>query len=177
MKENCCRLPEWTRESSKLRRMFHINSLTDDFHHNAKFAMKVLVIGGYGAFGARIVKRLKRVQNLEVIVGGRNPAKADVVLNVMHSDELTKRFSELKPHLVIHTAGPFDDTEGYNVARSCLAASDVGHKCNYLDLADNTSYVMGFSILDDEARRRGCLLVTGASTTPAITTVRVYIIH
>jgi hypothetical protein len=61
--------------------------------------------------------------------------------------------------------------EGYAVARACLAASSAGHKCNYLDLADNTSYVMGFGVLDEEARRRGCLLVTGASTTPAITTV------
>jgi len=119
----------------------------------------------------RIVRRLKRIQNLDVLTGGRNPSKADVVLDVKHGPSLAKVFTDLKFHLVIHTAGPFDETEGYAVAKACLAASNTGHKCNYLDLADNISYVMGFGALDEEAQQKGCLLVTGASTTPAITTV------
>jgi saccharopine dehydrogenase-like NADP-dependent oxidoreductase len=134
--------------------------------------MKVLVIGGYGAFGARIVRRLKRIHNLEVLTGGRNSFKADVVLDVKAGETLSRMLSEVKPHLVIHTAGPFNASEGYAVAKACLAASNTAHKCNYLDLADDTDYVMGFGILNDEARKKGCLLVTGASTTPAITTVR-----
>jgi dTDP-4-dehydrorhamnose reductase len=70
--------------------------------------MKVLVIGGYGAFGARIVRRLKRIQALEVLTGGRNPVKADVVLDVKHGEILTEQLAELKPHLVIHTAGKYN---------------------------------------------------------------------
>jgi hypothetical protein len=134
--------------------------------------MRILVIGGYGAFGTRIVRRLKRIHNLEVLVGGRNASKADVVLDITKRENLMKNLSELKPHLVIHTAGPFNNSEDYAVARACLAVSSTGHKCHYLDLADNSEYVMGFGILDEEARKKGCLLVTGASTTPAVTTVR-----
>lgn len=144
--------------------------------HCAVRLMKVLVIGGYGAFGARIVRRLKRIRNLEVITAGRNPVKADVCLDVKHDESMIKQFSELKPHLVIHTAGPFESSEGYSVAKACLSTSNTAHKCHYLDLADCTEYVMGFGVLDAEARKKGCLLITGASTTPAITTVRLRVI-
>ena len=133
--------------------------------------MRVLVIGGYGAFGARIVKRLKRIPSLEVLTGGRNSARADVVMDVKKGESLVQLFQELRPHVVIHTAGPFDLSEDYAVAKACLMASNAGHKCNYLDLADNVDYVLGFGKLDEEAKKKGCVLVTGVSTTPAITTV------
>ena len=137
--------------------------------------MKVLVIGGYGSFGRRIVKRLRRLGSVEVLTAGRNPSKADVVLDVLQKETLTRTFREIRPHLVIHTAGPFDETEGYSVAKACLASSTSGHKCNYIDLADNTDYVLNIGKLDEEARKIGCLLVSGASTTPGITTVIVVV--
>ena len=46
----------------------------------------------------------------------------------------------------------------------CLEAG-----AHYLDLADARDFVAGIGRLDDDARRRGLLVASGVSSTPAIT--------
>jgi hypothetical protein len=65
--------------------------------------------------------------------------------------------------LVIHAAGPFQGDD-YRVPQLCLEAG-----AHYLDLADARDFVAGIVGLDDEARRRGLLVASGVSSTPAIT--------
>ena len=69
--------------------------------------------------------------------------------------------------LVIHAAGPFQGGD-YRVAEVCL---EVG--THYLDLADARDFVAGIGQLDDEARRRGLLVASGVSSTPAITSAMI----
>ena len=83
---------------------------------------RVLVIGGYGFFGRRLVERLSLQPGLHVIVAGRSAEKAaalvaslqltsrsmldSVALDAL-SDELPGWLDRLRVRAVVHTSGPF----------------------------------------------------------------------
>lgn len=134
--------------------------------------MRVIVIGGYGSFGRRITSRILKIPGIKVIICGRNAFKAKELfpscqyskLDIFEPN-LEMKIKELKGDLLIHTAGPFDECEGYRVAKACIAAS-----CNYIDLSDNRQYVNGMHhLLDSSAKAAGCTVISGASTTPGLT--------
>jgi saccharopine dehydrogenase-like NADP-dependent oxidoreductase len=64
--------------------------------------------------------------------------------------------------LVISTAGPFQGQD-YGVARAALACG-----AHYIDIADGREFVCGIESLDAEARARDRLVVSGASSVPAL---------
>jgi saccharopine dehydrogenase-like NADP-dependent oxidoreductase len=137
---------------------------------------RVLLLGGYGAFGGRIAERLARERDVEVVVAGRSLERAHAFaaqvqqgararitparLDGMHvtAGELTA----LRPLLVINASGPYQ-RQDYRLARACVAAG-----VHYLDLADARAFVTGIGTLDVEARQTDVLVVSGASTVPAI---------
>ena len=45
-------------------------------HYDKGQFMKILIIGGYGVFGGRLVELLADIVDLEIIVCGRNLSKA-----------------------------------------------------------------------------------------------------
>ena len=138
---------------------------------------RVLVIGGYGFFGRRLVERLARQAPLHVTVAGRSEQKADalvaelrpraqarlasVALDAM-ADSLPRQLRQLRPDLVIHTSGPFQGQD-YRVALACLAAG-----AHYVDLADGRAFVQGVSALDARAKAAGVLVASGASSVPPL---------
>lgn len=118
--------------------------------------MRVLVLGGRGNFGARIVRALTAEPEIDVLVGGR----PDLALD---APDFARNLAALKPGLVIHCVGPFQGQD-YRVALASLAAG-----AHYLDLADGRDFVAGFSAaVDDAAKRAGKLALTGVSTLPAL---------
>jgi hypothetical protein len=137
---------------------------------------RVVVLGGYGAFGARVSERLAASPGLELVVAGRSreraerlarelaaKARANVRAAVMDAGSITA--DDLRAErtaLVINASGPFQ-TQDYRVAR---AAVDAG--AHYVDLADARGFVTGIGALDGDARRAGVLVVSGASTVPAL---------
>jgi predicted dinucleotide-binding enzyme len=137
---------------------------------------RALVLGGYGAFGRRVAERLARVANIEVIVAGRSQAKAaacateltaralaNVVPAGLDGEKLSAAdLEELKPAVLINATGPYQ-TQDYRLARACIAAG-----VHYLDLADASSFVLGIEALDATAKAAGVLVVSGASTVPAL---------
>jgi saccharopine dehydrogenase-like NADP-dependent oxidoreductase len=145
--------------------------------------MKILIIGGYGNFGKRLTQSLVEHYNYQLIVAGRSLDKAqkfkqlvnqeynkkiDILkLDVLSSD-LPKMFLKLDLDIVVNASGPFQHQlgdKGYVVARACLLAN-----CHYVDLADDRRFVTGFSeALNSEAKNKGVMLVSGASTVPALT--------
>jgi short-subunit dehydrogenase len=144
--------------------------------------MRILVIGGYGNFGKRLVDSLLAHYDYEVYVAGRSQNKAEnfiqyalkkyskkvcfIQLDVL-SPNLKERLSSVNPDLVVNASGPFQlQREGndYCVARACIAA-----KCHYVDFADDRAFVVNFSAaLDAEAKENGVMLVSGASTVPGL---------
>ncbi len=78
------------------------------------------------------------------------------------SPQLQKHLKDLRPSVLIHTSGPFQDQD-YGVAEACVQAG-----CHYVDIADGRSFVSGIGILDQGAQERGVLLASGASSLPAL---------
>ncbi len=138
-------------------------------------AYRVLVLGGYGHFGARIVRTLASEPQLRVIAAGRHPQAAlrhlpgvdltRIELCRLNTDDadFPAQLAATGAALVIHTAGPFQG-QGYDVARACLHAG-----MHYIDLADGRDFVRDFPAqLDAAAREAGCCAISGASTLPAL---------
>lgn len=136
---------------------------------------RVLIIGGYGNFGRYISSQLALEDNLQLIIAGRNPSKGfELVetLNAVNKPEVVKldiyhglqaSLNTIQPDIVIHTSGPFQ-SQPYVVAEACI---ELG--CHYLDLADAREFVSGMSILNEQAKQKNVLIVTGASSVPALT--------
>ena len=140
-------------------------------------AFRVVVLGGYGHFGGRIVQALAADPAIEAIVAGRDAARAAEVaaaiarecgrrvefaaIDVL-SREISARLRQLEPALVIHAGGPFQARD-HAVARAAL-----GIGAHYIDLADARDFVCGISAIDDAARARDRLVVSGASSVPGL---------
>jgi saccharopine dehydrogenase-like NADP-dependent oxidoreductase len=133
----------------------------------------VVVLGGYGNFGRRIVAALAREPDCRVFVCGRDLAKATqiaaeegggvepLVLDC-HAPSFASELRRLGIALVIHTAGPFQG-QSYSVPRACIAAGS-----HYIDVADGREFVCGIKALDARARAEDVLIVSGASSLPAL---------
>lgn len=137
----------------------------------------VLVIGGYGFFGSRLVRLLARQSNLRIQVGGRSlkraiqliqsvPCAVQTRLEAQVVDVDAPDFRQVlercSPDIVVHASGPFQEQE-MTVARACIQ-----NRCHYLDLADGRAFVQGISALDAEAKRAGVVVLSGASSVPAL---------
>ncbi len=145
---------------------------------------RVLVLGGYGLFGGRIVRALARNANMHVLVAGRDRAKAaafiasidaplaglEAIAIDTQAEDFEARLRALAPHLLIDTAGPFQQrTEGADAAdiyRIAAAALAVG--AHSIDLADGRDYVRGIGVLDAQAKAAGRWAISGASSVPAL---------
>ena len=135
-------------------------------------AVKVMVIGGYGGFGARISRRLAD-DGWTVLVAGRNLAKAEafctahpsllpLALDIGRDRELDGLLMTHRPFAVVDAAGPFQGAS-YAVAQACIVRG-----CHYLDIADGRDFVAGIGMLDDAAKRAGVAAIAGASSVPAL---------
>jgi len=134
----------------------------------------VLIIGGYGEFGGRLAQLLIRDQ-VQVYVAGRNLEKAQlfcdqyggqpVKLDINTDLDL---ISTLELDVVVDAAGPFQlysaESDRYRVARKALECGS-----NYLDLCDDGEFISGISALDAYAKQQNLFVLSGASSTPAIT--------
>lgn len=140
---------------------------------------RVLIIGGYGNFGSVISKTLAKEPYLQVIVAGRSIKNAQAFIKELEAKntaearyiDISKNFASdleaIKPHIVIHTSGPFQD-QNYDVANACINAS-----IHYIDLADGRSFVEGIESLNVLATQKNVLVISGASSVPCLTSALV----
>ncbi len=132
---------------------------------------RVLVIGGYGNFGSFISKALAQDENIQVIIAGRSRDKANQLASKLGAEafvldinnNLEQALSSIKPDIVIHTSGPFQN-QGYNVANACI---EVG--AHYIDLADGRTFVAGINQIHEQAKAKDVLVISGASSVPCLT--------
>jgi hypothetical protein len=135
---------------------------------------RVLILGAYGFFGERIAENLARSPGLDVLLAGRDLSRATALAyrlglgtpNARAIDATDPRLGaslrKLGVQTVIHTAGPFQGQK-YHVARAAIEA-----RANYLDLADGRAFVTGIGTLDAAARDAGVCVLSGVSTSPAL---------
>jgi saccharopine dehydrogenase-like NADP-dependent oxidoreductase len=131
--------------------------------------MRIVVVGGAGNFGARIVRALRADPSIELLVAGRRivsvPAAQDVPGVLFDIDEASfaHELKALSPGLVIHCVGPFQGQD-YRVANAALAAG-----AHYLDLADGRQFIAEFDArVNAQALKVGRVAICGASTLPAL---------
>ncbi|MEM1161918.1 MAG: DUF4166 domain-containing protein [Pseudomonadota bacterium] len=133
--------------------------------------MKVVILGGYGVFGSLLAELLIR-DGHQVWLAGRSLDKAQAAAQrlgaaALYCDrdgDLSTLFAP-EPDVLIDAAGPFQDygADPYRIAYACLAAG-----CNYADLSDAAGFTAGISALDDDARKAGLWVLSGASSVPGL---------
>jgi saccharopine dehydrogenase-like NADP-dependent oxidoreductase len=137
---------------------------------------RVLVIGGYGAFGARAAERLARAPDIEVIVAGRSCDKAAAFADALSRttrvpvastrfDAATATAADIQATgatVLVNASGPFQKQD-YTLARACIGAA-----CHYVDLADARAFVGGIGALDTDARAANVAVISGASSVPGL---------
>ncbi|MDB5585741.1 MAG: saccharopine dehydrogenase [Devosia sp.] len=132
--------------------------------------MRILVLGGYGGFGARLSRRLA-TDGWQVLVAGRSktaaaalaaqlPGASALVVDRMGDLEIILR--QERPFLLIDAAGPFQGDDG-RVVRACIA-----ERVHYIDLADARDFVGAIGAFDAAARAAGIVVISGGSSVPAL---------
>ncbi len=141
----------------------------------------IVILGGYGNFGKRIAQSLLDLADTTLVIAGRNPDKAARLCQQWaarhpaahlqaarldtHSPGFEAELGHLNPTLVIHTSGPFQGQD-YRVPLACIRFG-----AHYIDLADDRRFVCDITQLDQQAKARGVLLVSGASSVPGLSSV------
>jgi hypothetical protein len=143
--------------------------------------MRVLIVGGYGTFGGRLVELLRDEPRLTLLVGGRSLARARAFCRAKarptgaqvlpaefdREGDAQAQLAKQAPDLVIDASGPFQSygSQPYRLAAACVTLG-----IDYLDLADGTDFVRGIAALNADATKRGVFLLSGASSFPVLTT-------
>jgi hypothetical protein len=135
-------------------------------------ARRVLVVGGAGVFGSRLVEGLVATTDAEVLVAGRDLNRAQLAakrlgaaygVSLDRARTIAADISRLKLDLVIDAAGPFQGAD-LSFAHAVISAG-----VHYIDLADARDFVAAFPALDEAARAANVAAITGASSSPALT--------
>jgi saccharopine dehydrogenase-like NADP-dependent oxidoreductase len=140
--------------------------------------MKVLILGGYGTFGRRLVELLRDQSDLTILIAGRSQTKAvkmvaeyngtsHLIAAPMDRADIAIHLPNLNPDLVVDVSGPFQGygDAPYVVPQACIAAG-----VHYIDLADGSDFVEGISTLYQSAMDANVFAISGCSTCPALTT-------
>ncbi|AWH22221.1 SDR family oxidoreductase [Stenotrophomonas sp. ZAC14D2_NAIMI4_6] len=139
--------------------------------------MKILVLGGYGVFGGRLVRLLADLAQLELLIAGRTLAAAQAFCATHQGQprvrplqvdrrQLAPVLQAERPDLVVDASGPFQDygEHRYSAVEACIAAG-----IDYLDFADAADFVFGVSAYDAQARAAGVYVLSGVSSFPVLT--------
>ncbi len=138
----------------------------------------VLIVGAGGVFGSRLARLLARRQAFRVSLGGRNENKVVALQRELrlidgqgefafvHIDRdriSADRLKEVACQVVVDCSGPFQ------ASGTQLIEAAIGARCHYLDLADSRTFVGNVVRFDSAARAVAVSVISGASTTPALT--------
>jgi hypothetical protein len=139
--------------------------------------MKILILGGYGVFGGRLATLLSDIDQLELVICGRNLVRANdfctayrgqarVTPLQLDRNDIAAGLAFARPNLVVDASGPFQNygDDRYRVIRACIAA-----KTDYLDFADAADFVFGVSQFDAEAKAADIFVLSGVSSFPVLT--------
>jgi len=127
--------------------------------------LTVLIVGGYGIFGGRLVQLLQNEPRLRLIVAGRPLARATAYCSALanvsavlvpaafdRDGNLEQQLDILRPDVVVDTSGPFQayGAEPYRLVQAC-----IGRRTSYLDLADGSDFVAGINRFNADAIAAG----------------------
>lgn len=131
----------------------------------------MLLIGASGTFGRRLARFLAAEPGVQLLLGGRTRSGLEAVAKSIASGGVTvvdrdaidaRQLEALGVDAVIDASGPFQAMD-LRVPRAAIAA-----RVHYVDLADSRGFVASVPSLDAAARAAGVAVVSGASSTPAL---------
>ncbi|MEM7404332.1 MAG: DUF4166 domain-containing protein [Pseudomonadota bacterium] len=145
--------------------------------------MRVLIFGGYGVFGGRLVELLGNVGGLELLVVGRHlqparafcdrvragpsgPTAAKLTPIAASRADVDHLLVAHQPDVVVDASGPF---QHYGAAPYAVVEACISHAVHYLDLADGAEFVAGISQFDTQAKAAGVVALSGVSSFPVLT--------
>ncbi|WP_037308890.1 SDR family oxidoreductase [Ruegeria halocynthiae] len=141
-------------------------------------AQNILIIGGTGVFGKRLVRHLSTQPGLVLNVSSRSATKAAAFINTLSGAKaelhavtldcqvnLQQQLDQIRPFIVVDCSGPFQGAS-YDTARAALESG-----AHFIDLADARDYLAGFAhALDAIGRQHDVCALSGASSTPTLST-------
>lgn len=139
---------------------------------------KILIVGGYGNFGGRLVGLLKGEPRLTLLVAGRSTSKAEAFVAGLtaaaslipcqfdRNVAVEQQLQMLDPDIVIDASGPFQTygNDAYTLLNACITRS-----IHYMDLADATNFVRGVARFDSAAKEKNVFALSGVSSCPTLT--------
>lgn len=135
----------------------------------------VFLLGATGLFGGLLAQWLIKEGRFDVVCSGRNDATLNAfcaehggrfhALDREDDDAVLQALELLCPFAVIDCAGPY---QAYGEAPYKFAKAAIEQGCHYLDIADASDFVKGFSELNKLAKKKGVVALSGSSSTPAI---------
>jgi hypothetical protein len=131
---------------------------------------RVLLIGATGVFGRLLAAALVREPGVVLVMAGRTLSSLqrmgqtlDVETAVLDRDTVTDDdLRALGVHVVIDAAGPFQQS------RTAVIEAAISAGCHYMDLADGRDFIAGVGRFDNAGRASGVVVLSGASSTPAL---------
>jgi len=137
---------------------------------------RILILGGYGTFGSRILRLLAKHKRWSLIVAGRSKEKADALVRSLGDANVTAialdrdaitaaKLQSLDLWLVIDASGPFQGEKAmdYSVVRAALESG-----LHYIDIADALGFAREIGRFEAEAKSRGLTVIAGASSVPTL---------
>ncbi len=146
-------------------------SIDDSNNSDPDGKFRVLLIGANGQFGSKLAKLLASENSIELVLAGRSVARLEQLYQALGTGEIlvldrqslnSKLLSDNRIDIVADLSGPYHDMQGSVVE----AAIDAG--VHYIDIADSRTYIKAVTELNDRASAAGCTILTGASSTPAL---------
>lgn len=138
----------------------------------------VLIVGASGTFGSRLARLLAHRQMFRLSLGGRDESKVTALqaelrgidpqgeygfVRIDRNQPSADLLREIGCWIVVDCSGPFQGS-GTALVEAAIAA-----QCNYVDLADSRAFVADIKRFDGPARAANVAVLTGASSTPALT--------
>ncbi len=135
----------------------------------ARAVSRILVLGGYGGFGARVSAALA-ADGHDVVVAGRSLDKARAFCAgkpklypaAVDREAVAAALGFHRPAVLVDATGPFQGM-AYDVPAACIAAC-----IHYVDIADARAFVCGIGAFDAAAAAAGVVLLSGGSSVPAL---------
>ena len=138
---------------------------------------RLLIIGGYGTFGGWFARLLADDARVTLLIAGRSRSKADTFIseNQRQADmqpvvfdrngDVSQQIQSCAAEIVVDASGPFQayGADPYRVVKACIA-----NGVNYVDLADDSDFVIGIIEQDKLAREKNVFALSGVSTCVAL---------
>ena len=138
----------------------------------------VLIVGASGTFGSRLARLLAQRHMFRLSLGGRDEGRVKALqadlreidpqgeygfVRIDRNQPSAEHLREIGCWIVVDCAGLFQGS-GTALIEAAIAA-----RCNYVDLADSRALVADIKRFDGPARAANVAVLTGASSTPALT--------